>query len=67
MNTEAQTQAVKPLLVRLYPEASEILGGIGRTSIYKEVAEGRLKTVKIGARTFIALAELERYVEAASA
>lgn len=55
-----------PLLHRI-EEAARILGGIGRTTMYAEIKAGRLKTVKIAGRSFIAQAELERYVLAASA
>lgn len=55
-----------PLLHRI-EEAGRILGGIGRTTVYAEIKAGRLKSVKIAGRSFIAQAELERYVEAASA
>ena len=56
----------RPLLLTV-PEAREVLGGIGHTTFYSEVKAGRLKTVKIGSRTLVAEAELQRYVEALGA
>ena len=44
--------------------------GLGRTSIYKEIAEGRLKSYKIGRRRFVspeALREWRAAYEAAAA
>lgn len=49
------------------PEASKRLGGLSRSIIYLEIKAGRLRTVKIGGRTFIAEAELARYVAELSA
>lgn len=56
----------RPLLLTV-PEAREALGGIGHTTFYAEVKAGRLRTVKIGARTLVAEAELVRYVAELSA
>lgn len=36
--------------------------GMGRTTVYEEIKAGRLAVVKIGRRTMIKHAELERYV-----
>lgn len=38
--------------------------GIGHTTVYEEIKAGRLRVVKIGRRTFVKHAELERYVDA---
>lgn len=65
-DSEAEVKAIPPLLLDIRA-ACEVLGGVGRSSLYVEIAAGRIKTVKIGARAFIARAELERYVEAMSA
>lgn len=43
-------------------EARRMLGGIGRTKLYRMVANGELPTVKIGRRTFYAHDDLEKYV-----
>jgi excisionase family DNA binding protein len=36
--------------------------GVGRTTLYALVAEGRLRLVKIGRRSFLVAAELEAFV-----
>jgi len=43
------------------PEAAQLLG-IGRTRTWQLIYEGRLKAVRIGRRTLIPRAELERFV-----
>jgi excisionase family DNA binding protein len=35
--------------------------GIGRTAVYELIGEGRLHVVKLGARTLVAVSELERF------
>jgi excisionase family DNA binding protein len=42
-------------------EAVEITG-LGRTTLYREIANGRLEVVKVGARTLITRAALEAYI-----
>ena len=42
-------------------EARQLLGGIGRSTIYKAIQDGRLTPVKIGTRTLLRRAELERF------
>lgn len=44
-------------------DAAEALA-ISRSRFYELVAEGRIKTLKEGARTLVRKAELERYLEA---
>ena len=43
-------------------EAAAILG-IGRSMLYQLMAAGEIQTVKIGRRTLVTQAELERYVQ----
>jgi excisionase family DNA binding protein len=49
------------LLYRV-PEAAELLG-VSRAFLYREIAAGRLKPVKLGVSTRIPAEELRRYVE----
>lgn len=51
-----------PLLHDL-PSALETLGGMSRTRLFEEIKAGNIATVKLGKRTMIKHAELERYVE----
>ena len=43
-------------------EAADVLGGMSRSSLYERIADGQIKAVKVGRRTFIAHDELERFV-----
>ena len=40
----------------------EILGNVGRTTIYELINDGKLKRVKIGARSFITDSSIRDYV-----
>lgn len=53
----AQTQ-LPPLALKIDDACRSI--GIGRTSIYKLIADGKLRPVKLAGRTLIPRAELER-------
>lgn len=37
--------------------------GLGRTSVYKEIAEGRLKSFKVGRRRFVSPAALQQWAQ----
>jgi excisionase family DNA binding protein len=50
-----------PRLLLSVGEAAAALG-ISRSTLYCEVAAGRLETVKIGARRLFVLEEVKRYV-----
>jgi excisionase family DNA binding protein len=52
--------AVAPLLLRI-PEAAGALG-IGRTTLYKLIGEGRIRVVHVGRSSRISLAELQAFV-----
>ncbi|GAB3607947.1 hypothetical protein GCM10027414_00720 [Humibacter ginsengiterrae] len=54
--------ATPPLMHPVYPDAALVLGGISRAKLYTEIKAGRIRVVKVGARSFITQAELERYV-----
>ncbi|HEU0196489.1 MAG TPA: hypothetical protein VFQ88_04630 [Nevskiaceae bacterium] len=43
-------------------EARERLGGIGRTLFFKLVNNGRLRVIKLGARTLVPESEIQRLV-----
>ena len=52
-----------PLLIPI-KEGRRLLGGIGNSKFYEEVAIGRLKLVKMGRRSFLTPGEIRRYVAA---
>lgn len=52
-------------LLHSVQEARRLLGGMGSTWFYAEVRAGRLRTIKLGTRTLVPHAELERYVREA--
>jgi excisionase family DNA binding protein len=47
-----------------YPvsEARELLGGISRSSLYRLIAAGQIRVVKLGSRTLVPASEIERLV-----
>lgn len=51
---------IEPIAVPI-PEAAR-LGGVGRSTIYAEVAKGNLKVRKIGRRTVIAMEDLRDWL-----
>ncbi len=51
-----------PRLLSL-PDAQRYLGGLGRESLYRLIRSGDLTVTKIGARTFVDVAELDRFVD----
>ena len=50
----------EPLAVPI-PEAAR-LGGVGRSTIYAEIAKGNLKIRKIGRRTVVAMSDLRDWL-----
>jgi excisionase family DNA binding protein len=59
---EAQTVSIQPAIPRLaYSIAeSEALSGLSRSSLYRLIAAGQLKTIQRGRRRLVPIAELER-------
>lgn len=51
---------MEPLAVPI-PEAAR-LGGVGRSTIYAEIAKGNLKFRKVGRRTIIAMDDLREWL-----
>jgi excisionase family DNA binding protein len=52
----------QPQLIYPHPETQGILGGIGRTTLYKLIDEGHLTQINIGRRSFITAESIQRYV-----
>jgi Helix-turn-helix domain len=47
--------------------ACELLGGVSRTTLYGLVSSGQLVKVNIGARSFITVESVERYINSLAA
>ena len=45
-------------------EAAEYLGGVSRSTVYREVQRGHLRMVKVGGSTRFRRSELDRYLVA---
>jgi predicted DNA-binding transcriptional regulator AlpA len=50
-------------LIPWWPDAGRALGGLGRTSMYHLIRSGELPSVTIGRRRFVAVRDIEDYVE----
>ena len=50
-------------LLHPVPEARQLLGGISHTFFYELVRSGELTLTKLGSRSFVTHAELERLVD----
>lgn len=64
MSSRRQLPKITPALPALrfeVPEAAQILR-MSRAQLYNRIGEGSLQAQKDGARTYISLIELERYV-----
>jgi excisionase family DNA binding protein len=51
-----------PPLLHSVDEACHLLGGISRSTLYGLISEGKVSTLKVGARTLIPHATLADYV-----
>lgn len=57
-----ESVAQGPVQLHSVTEACRMLGGMGRTWFYGEVAAKRIRTVKLGSRTLVPDSELRRYI-----
>ena len=57
----APQPALEPLAVRV-PVAMQMIG-VGRTTLYRLIASGEIRTVKLGRSTLITMSSLRRLVE----
>ena len=66
---EAGWESVAERLDKLHsvPEALGLLGSMGRTWLYAEIASKRIRVVKLGKRTLIPTSEIARVIEEAKA
>jgi hypothetical protein len=54
----------EPVLLYSVDDARRALGGMGRSWLYEQIKSGRLRTVKLGARTMIPASEIQRLADA---
>jgi len=59
----AHDGAPRPDCLRDTDNSRQILGGIGKTTLYELIAEGELNTVKIGRRRFVVDSSITSYIE----
>jgi excisionase family DNA binding protein len=64
MTTDEQTR-LEPLTVTV--QEARRLTGLGNTTIYKLIGQGKLRTTKVGARTLVMFPSLKSLLESAPA
>lgn len=52
-----------PRLIPWWPDAGQLLGGLGRTKTYQIIKSGELPSVTIGRRRFVAIKDIDEYIE----
>lgn len=50
------------LLLPIWPDTGQALGGIGRTKVFELIKSGELRTVRIGRRHFVVAESVGEYV-----
>lgn len=62
--TEHITQATKPTVERLTYTVEEAAGaiGCGRTSVFRLLREGKLRSIRVGSRRLIPREEIDRFI-----
>lgn len=62
MATNDQNTRIVPIAYRI-PEACRVVG-IGKSKLYELAAEGKIRFTRIGKRTVVTHAELQRLIDA---
>jgi excisionase family DNA binding protein len=62
MEATHEARSREPLLLRIHPDATR-LTSLGRTTLYAEIAAGRLRAVKFGRAVRIRRDDLEACIE----
>jgi excisionase family DNA binding protein len=62
LQTQHETIRHEPILLRIHPYATR-LTSLGRTTLYAEIAAGRLRSVKFGRAVRIRRDDLEAWIE----
>ena len=65
MNAAPNQPHAEPLALRINDAAR--VAGIGRTSLYELINEGKLKTIKVAGRRLIPMSALRELIETADA
>jgi excisionase family DNA binding protein len=60
--TEPEVNRQEPLLLRIHPDATR-LTNLGRTTLYAEIASGRLRAIKFGRAVRIRRDDLDAWIE----
>lgn len=53
---------MEKVLLPVWPDTGEALGGLGRSKIYELIASGDLRTVTIGRRRFVPVTAVREFV-----
>ncbi len=64
--SHAKSLPAEPALLLKVEDAARLLG-VGRTTLFELIGEGRIQTVRLGRRRLVVRAGLERFVEEISA
>ena len=62
MEAAHEARVTEPILLRIHPDATR-LTSLGRTTLYAEIAAGRLRAVKFGRAVRIRRDDLEAWIE----
>jgi excisionase family DNA binding protein len=62
VDTKVETRGNEPLLLRIHPDVTG-LTRLGRTTIYNEIACGRLRAVHVGRAVRVRRDDLERWLD----
>jgi excisionase family DNA binding protein len=62
MEATQEARGAEPILLRIHPDATR-LTSLGRTTLYAEIAAGRLRAVKFGRAVRIRRDDLDAWIE----
>ena len=62
MRNEPLRRVQEPILLRIHPDVTR-LTSLGRSTIYNEIAAGRLRAVKVGRAVRVRRDDLDRWLD----
>jgi excisionase family DNA binding protein len=65
MDTEREPRTTEPMLLRIHPDATR-LTNLGRTTLYGEIAAGRLRAIRVGRSVRVRRDDLVNWIESHS-